>query len=96
MTLFRNRPTLEGKKLGALINKFTDPAMLDRYPRCASCAFREGSIPNGCGATLIKAVECVAMEETFYCHEVKDVDGEPYRVCGGYLAAVASKNAEAA
>lgn len=51
--------------------------------RCASCAFREGTVPNGCPQTVLDALKCLAEGVRFGCHAPRD--GSP---CHGYTAAV--------
>ena len=85
----RNRPTLEGRELGGHFARFADAedaAMRARAgaapERCGTCAFRGGTIPNGCGGTLLDALRCILEDTPFYCHE-RPHQGE--RLCGGYL-----------
>lgn len=89
--LVRNLPSEEGRKLGKELARLADagepacrltaPAML---PRCGTCAFREGTVPNTLAATLMTAVKCAIEVEPFYCHERKDEQSEPI-ICMGWL-----------
>ena len=88
-----NRPTPEGRLLGEQIARFADDAMSAKraaapaYPeRCNSCAFRLGTVPNGCPTTLMDALKCVLEVEPFMCHEVLDDGREPVKVCAGWAA----------
>jgi hypothetical protein len=58
-------------------------AMGDPDERCATCAFRLGTVPNQCGDTLSDALKCVVEKEPFYCHDKKR-KGFP---CHGWFAA---------
>jgi len=89
-----NVPTDEGRALGAEIARLVDndearvrAAGLPVPPRCGDCATRLGTPPNGCAPTLMDFVKCAAEGEPFMCH-VGAVDGEPARICGGWLLAV--------
>ncbi len=76
-----NMPSPEGIELGIEVARLTDGIVKDGHAdgRCATCAFRLGTFPNGCAPTLMDAMKC-ALEgtTTFLCHE----DGEP---CGGWV-----------
>jgi hypothetical protein len=94
MTLVRNRPTPEGKLAGAQIARFTDKAEVlvrKQFPnhaeRCKSCAYRAGTIPNGCPDTVIDATKCAFEGRPFYCHERFNEDGTPQDFCAGWLLA---------
>lgn len=74
MTLIPNRPTPEGIALGENLARLTQPdidAMVSAgIPdnRCASCAFRLGTIPNGCIETQADALKALMEGDPFYCH----------------------------
>ena len=83
----RNRPTPEGRKLGEQIARLTQKG-IDRLAnegepdeRCASCAFRKGTFPNGCPETVLDALKCVMEGVPFYCHAPQDG-----RLCFGWYA----------
>ena len=87
-----NRPTPEGRELGTQLARFCDAAdaeLRQHFPkaaeRCASCAFRAGTVPNGCEMTLMDALKCLNENVPFMCHEVPH-DTEPVRLCAGYAA----------
>lgn len=89
-----NRPTPEGRRLGAELARIADKAEAedlksfpDQKQRCESCAFRAGTIPNGCPETLLDAVKCVVERVPFMCHQVRDADGNCTELCMGWLAA---------
>jgi hypothetical protein len=84
----RNRPTREGRALGVEIARLCDqeeakqarmltPAIPER---CRTCAFRGGTFPNGCGATLMDALQCIVEGLDFYCHET----GRAGQLCAGF------------
>lgn len=35
---------------------------------CDSCAFRLGTVPNQCSATIMDAIQCSVTGEAFFCH----------------------------
>ena len=86
MSLVLNRPTPEGLELGAELARLVAAEITKVFdgedPRCASCAFRPGTIPNGCGPTLMNALKCVMEVQPFYCH----MGDRP--VCAGWVALV--------
>ena len=69
--LVRNRPSLEGRALGAELARFADVeiAKLGTDLRCRSCAFRAGTVPNGCLPTVGDALKCSMEGVPFWCHE---------------------------
>jgi hypothetical protein len=56
---------------------------------CLTCAFREGTLPNRMGGTAKQALDCFlgVDRDRFACHHGMK-DGEPRRLCSGYLAAM--------
>lgn len=88
-----NAPTPEGIALGRELARLCDAEeqkQLDQFPgqppRCDDCAFRAGTIPNGCPDTLMDALKCVLEGEPFYCHKgMKDQDADPKRLCSGWM-----------
>lgn len=80
--LVPNLPCEVGAEFGAEIARFADNeyATTGRDARCLDCAFRKGTTPNQCVATLANAFKCLyEREELFMCHVNK---GKP---CEGYL-----------
>jgi len=76
MSMVPNRPTPEGRMLGTQLARLADEAeaeSITRFPdtrvRCRTCAFRAGTIPNGCLATVMDALKCVMEDIQFSCHE---------------------------
>jgi hypothetical protein len=91
-----NLPTPEGRALGVELARLADaqePVHRERFPnmrpRCHDCAFRAGTLPNGCVETLMDAVKALAEAKPFYCHHGFS-DGEPTRLCAGYALLVGS------
>ena len=78
----RNRPTELGREAGKHLARLCDDAeakkMLIR-PCCTTCAFRAGTIPNGCESTVMDALKCSMEDVRFNCHET-------HLSCAGWLA----------
>lgn len=71
-----NMPTPEGEELGRELARLADKEMEKRkanFPnhieRCATCAFRRGTIANGSPQTLRDAVDAIKGDGEFMCHE---------------------------
>jgi hypothetical protein len=83
-----SRVTATGRALGAQLVRLTDPAIfqlsLEGEPdtRCASCAFKLGTVPNGCEQTQLDAVKAVMEGVPFYCH----MDPQHRTLCHGWFA----------
>lgn len=82
-----NLPCPTGIEFGAHLARFVEVevATLEDAGRpvpemCGSCAFRRGTLPNGCLTTLADAFKCVMEQETFLCHEEEPIG----RACGGW------------
>jgi hypothetical protein len=84
----RNRPSPEGYALGKEIARLCDQEEAKQAKmlrptipeRCRTCAFRGGTIPNGCGATLLDAMHCIIEGLDFHCHE----HGRTDQLCAGF------------
>lgn len=93
------RVTPLGKEYGENLVRLIEPEIAklaaDGEPdeRCTTCALRTGTVPNGCIQTLADLTKCIFERETFYCHQHKDRDGNPTKVCHGWFAAVATTKA---
>lgn len=91
--LEHNRVSPEGKAIGEQMARLCDRQVQkliaqgewSKDERCASCAFRCGTVPNGCLQTQADAFKTVMEHEPFYCHAVKQI-GE--KVCAGWFASV--------
>jgi hypothetical protein len=44
-------------------------AMADPDERCKTCAFRVGTVPNGCEQTQLDVLKCVIEQKPFHCHQ---------------------------
>jgi len=91
------RVSPEGLALGAQIVKVTEPwighleAQGEPDTRCKSCAFRPGTVPNGCLQTQMDVLKAVVEKVPFNCHQ-HDREGQ---ICHGWFAArVAMRHAE--
>lgn len=87
-----DRPSKHGSILGEALALIADlggrdsPVSLGE--RCATCAFRKGSVPNQTAGTGTIALNCVlgVDRDRFACHHGMK-DGQPNRICVGYIAA---------
>lgn len=103
MTVERNVPTPEGRAAGQQLARLCDTserAMLAEKGaapyRCASCAFKPGTFPNGCLETVADALKCVVEGVPFYCHHSeKNGAGNHIGLCAGYLISRAALEARA-
>lgn len=87
----RNRPTPDGRELGKNMARFADVEEanwkfeLGFYPvRCPSCAFKKGTIPNGCVSTTMDATKCTLENVPFFCHYGERRESLT-TLCAGYL-----------
>lgn len=92
-----SRVTPEGRAIGEQLVKIVEPSIQrlaaegEPDERCKSCAFRLGTVPNGCIQTQSDAMKAVVEDVPFLCHQA-DRKGWP---CHGWFAArVAMKEAE--
>lgn len=86
------RVTDVGRAVGEQIARLTEPAIQrlvaegEPDERCRSCAFRAGTVPNGCPQTMLDVVKCVVEHTPFYCHVDTYTNGHP-KICHGWFAA---------
>lgn len=73
-----NEPTTDGYEMGYHLSRFYENAGL-KPDRCATCAFRQGTYPNGSPQTVMDALKCVMEGIPFNCHEEA-------HLCAGYVA----------
>lgn len=79
------RVSPEGQALGANMARLYEIArrdlrdLADPDDRCKSCAFREGTVPNGCAQTQLDISKCVAENIPFYCHQYRG------QLCDGWV-----------
>ena len=99
MSLHRNAPCEDGRRLGAAIARFADaaqPAYSAEFAaegkpvpqRCSTCAFRLGTYPNGCLPTVADALKCAMEGVDFRCHEKDAMTPEGPQVCVGWAMLV--------
>lgn len=94
-----NRVTPEGKRCGEMVSRWTDTEVgkliaegeWEKDERCASCAFRHGTVPNGCPQTQLDAIKAVLEKKTFACHVARDGKEAGEHVCMGWFAAMQMK-----
>lgn len=90
-----DKPTTYGAILGDALALLAAAGRKDLMPGmvipdpCLTCAFREGALPNRMGGTAKVALDCVLQidRDRFACHHGMK-DGEPGKLCAGYLAAM--------
>lgn len=74
-----SRVTPEGQALGTQMARLFDIAVRrlaeNARPdtRCKSCAFRPGTVPNGCAQTQLDTSKCAAEGIPFYCHQATGI-----------------------
>lgn len=93
-----NLPTPDGEALGRQLARWYDqaePAQLAAFPgmlpRCNECAFKAGTLPNGCPETVMDALKCVLEDVPFYCHKGLKEGEAPTRLCTGFMVLMSSK-----
>lgn len=86
-----HRVSPEGRALGAQLVRLVEPVIQhladlgDPDERCKSCAFRAGTVPNGCIQTMADAFKAVLEQKPFMCHVDRYTDGHR-KLCSGWLA----------
>ena len=84
-----SRVSPEGRKLGEQMVRMTGPWIEhlaregEADERCKSCAFRAGTVPNGCIQTQMDVLKAVVEDVPFQCHQA-DKKG---LICHGWFAA---------
>lgn len=84
MTLVRTTSSVEGRALGKEHARLYElelskrPMELD--DRCATCAFRPGTLPNGAATTQLDVLKCLMEHVDFNCHHKGRTDS----LCHGY------------
>ncbi|HWN46806.1 MAG TPA: hypothetical protein VNM71_05580 [Steroidobacteraceae bacterium] len=87
-----HRVTPEGRALGEQTARLADAecAVLalagEPDERCKTCAFRAGTVPNGCLQTQADAFKAVSEDVPFMCHQHQDARGRYDRICYGWFA----------
>lgn len=95
----RNRVTPDGQRIGEQLSRMTDIEVgklitegeWEKDERCASCAFRHGTVPNGCAQTQMDALKAVLERKTFSCHVARDGCAAGVHACMGWFAAMQFK-----
>lgn len=70
-----HRVSPEGQLLGEQMARLYDIAEkrlgedADPGERCKTCAFRRGTVPNGCAQTQLDISKCTVEGIPFYCHQ---------------------------
>ena len=86
-----NRVSPEGRAIGAQWVRIAEPIIAhlvaegEPDERCKSCAFRLGTVPNGCLQTMADVTKAVLEQKPFACHVDRNSDGTP-KLCAGWLA----------
>lgn len=96
-----NLPSPEGELLGHHLARLTLPLIeraQARFPGdsslapCSECAYVAGTVPNRSLATVGDALKCSVERTEFCCHKGQ-VNGEPRRLCAGWLATMLKEDA---
>lgn len=96
-TAVPNEPTPLGRELGVQLARLVDieaEKLREKFPDapgpCNECAGTAGTLPNGCGETLMDLIKCSVEGVPFYCHKAKNPDGSPRVLCHAWSALVGS------
>lgn len=88
-----HRVSPEGKALGAQTARLADAecaSLAQKHDepdeRCKTCAFRAGTVPNGCFQTQSDAMKAAIEGVPFMCHSHQDAGGNYDRICHGWFA----------
>jgi hypothetical protein len=87
-----HRVTPEGRELGKLTARLADAECIslaaqdEPDERCKTCAFRAGTVPNGCFQTQSDAIKAVTDDVPFMCHTHQDASGRYDCICYGWFA----------
>lgn len=87
-----HRVSAEGQALGLNFARIADAECAalagegEDDERCKSCAFRAGTVPNGCIQTQLDVAKAVAEDVPFMCHCNLDARGRPTKICHGWFA----------
>lgn len=89
----RERPSTHGAIVGAALTRIAE-SVTGSLPEdcCATCAFRPETMTNQMASTVLTAFKCVVGTDpsVFACHHGM-TDGEPSKVCAGWLACEAAE-----
>jgi hypothetical protein len=82
-----SRVTPTGRAIGVILVGLAEPKIKQNLAqgipdqRCETCAFRDGTVPNGCEQTTADALKCVKEGVNFGCHST------PGQLCYGFECA---------
>lgn len=85
-----SRVSDEGKKIGHTMSRLADAGVVflsandEPDTRCKTCAYRSGTIPNGCLQTQMDAMKATLEGVAFQCHHVAKGKDKP--LCHGWYA----------
>ncbi|MFD2755964.1 hypothetical protein [Comamonas terrae] len=91
MNYDHKRVSPEGRALGIQLARLVEPIIknLEKQgepdERCKSCAFRAGTVPNGCLQTMADAIKAMLEQKPFLCHVQRYANGQ-HKLCAGWLA----------
>lgn len=83
-----HRVSPEGVRAGKQMVRLIEPALTrlvaegEADERCKTCAFREGTVPNGCIQTVADAMKAGLEDVPFLCHQ----GNPPATICFGWYA----------
>jgi hypothetical protein len=86
------RVSAAGRQAGAVMARLADAEIAtlmregEQDERCQSCAFRAGTVPNGCAQTQLDVQKAVTEDVPFLCHCHRDRHGRANRICYGWFA----------
>ena len=86
-----HRVTPLGRAYGLQLARMVEPVIKhleangEPDERCKSCAFRAGTVPNGCLQTIADAIKAMLEQKHFLCH-VNHYENGQNRLCAGWLA----------
>lgn len=91
----KDRVTPEGRALGEQMARLAAKSIAEQkkqFPNmaepCVTCAFRAGTIPNGCPQTQMDALKALVEGVPFMCHHSPTNEaGELTELCAGWFAA---------
>jgi len=87
-----HRVSPEGKAMGKEMARLADAECnalaVQNEPdeRCKTCAFRSGTVPNGCFQTQSDVLKAVTDNVPFMCHAHQDSHGRYDHICYGWFA----------
>lgn len=87
-----HRVSPEGRAAGAIVARLADAECValardgEADERCKTCAFRAGTVPNGCAQTQLDVQKALLEDVPFMCHCHLDAAGRPTKVCFGWFA----------